>query len=200
MDTMPGLAHLDEHMIYGGSEKYTNYSFIRDLGGTQRFSLNGLTQEITQSYYASVLYNFNYEKAVDLLIDAFRYPTYDEKVIEKEVQAINNEFYLNIKSMYYILPHIIRQLSRNKTSYNGFGIGNNETLKPNESIALSKKLKGYHMVVNRPEKMFFVLYSNLTIKTMEDFVNKSFNYEMHEFSNDEIDVNDKNKLKKILKL
>ena len=141
MDTVPGLAHLDEHMIFGGSEKYTNYSFVRNFGDTQRFSLNGYTEQLTQIYYTSVLYNFNYEKAVNLFIDAFRFPNYDEKMIEKEIQAINNEFYLNIKSMYYILPHIIRQLSSNKTSYNGFGIGNNETLKPSESIELARKLK-----------------------------------------------------------
>ena len=50
------------------------------------------------------------------------------------------------------------------------------------------------MLVNRPENMFFVLYSNLTIKTLRDFVDKNFNYKMHEFSDDEIDINDKNKL------
>ena len=195
MDTVPGLAHFDEHMIFGGSEKYTNYSFIRNLGGTQRLVINGITDQLTQTYYFSVLYNFNYQKAVDLFIDAFRYPSYNEKVIEKEIQAINSEFYLNIKSRYYILPQIIRQLSSNKTSYNGFGIGNNETLKPYESNYLSKKLKGYHMVVNRPENIFFVLYSNLSIKTLEDFVNEEFDYKMHEFSNNEIDIDDQNKLK-----
>ena len=33
---------------------------------------------------------------------------------------------------------IIRQLSSNKTSYNGMSCGNNQTLKPSESELLSK--------------------------------------------------------------
>ena len=38
------------------------------------------------------------------------------------------------------------------------GCGNNDPLKPSETDKLTKILKGYHIVVNRPEKVFFVLF------------------------------------------
>ena len=41
--------------------------------------------------------------------------------------------------------------------------GNNETLNPDESEILAKKLRGYHMEVNRPDNIFFSLYSNTTM-------------------------------------
>ena len=194
MDTVPGLAHLDEHMIFGGSERYSNCSFIRNFGGNKGFIFNGYTNQINQIYFSSVPYNFKYDKIIDIFLDGFKYPLYNEKVIYNEIQAINLEFYLNYRNRYYLLEALIRMLSSNKTSFNGIGIGNNETLNPNETISFSKKLKGYHMLVNKPENIFFALYSNLTIKALEEYIEKNFNYEMHEFSNNEIDIDDKNKL------
>ena len=37
MDTINGLAHFDEHMIFGGSEKYANYSIERTIGGLKGY-------------------------------------------------------------------------------------------------------------------------------------------------------------------
>ena len=54
-------------------------------------------------------------------------------------------------------------MSSNETSFNGFQTGTNQTLKPEESLSLSKKLKGFHMTINRPENVFFVLSSNKSI-------------------------------------
>ena len=94
------------------------------------------------------------------------------------------------------MEDIIRQLSSKKTSFFGMGCGNNDTLKPSEADKLSKILKGYHMVVNRPEKIFFILYSNETLQNLQNYVEKYFNYKMHQFPNNEIDVDDKNQLEK----
>jgi len=194
MDTIPGLSHLDEHMIFGGSEKYPNCSLIRNLGGNKGFTFNGYTSQINQVYFSSVAYNFKYDKVIDIFLDGFKYPLYNEQVIYNEIQAINLEFYLNYRNRYYLLEALVRMLSSNKTSFNGIGIGNNETLNPNDVRLFSKKLKGYHMLVNKPENIFFTLYSNLTIKGLEEYVEKNFNYKMHEFSNNEIEIDDKNKL------
>ena len=37
IDTINGLAHFDEHMIFGGSEKYANYSIERTIGGLKGY-------------------------------------------------------------------------------------------------------------------------------------------------------------------
>ena len=72
--------------------------------------------------------------------------------------------------------------------------GNNETLRPNESESLSKKLKGYHMLIKRPDNIFFTLYSNTTMDKLEKYTEKYFSYTMHQYKDDEIDVEDKQKL------
>ena len=56
---------------------------------------------------------------------------------------------------------------------------------------LSKKLKAFHMVANRPENMFFVIYSNLPINKLEDFIDNdriNFNYKMNNFTDEEIEL------------
>ena len=73
--------------------------------------------------------------------------------------------------------------------------GNNQTLKPSESELLSKKLKGYHNIIKSPDKIFFTLYSNKTLNEEEEIAKKYLNYEMHIFPDNEIDIEDKRKLK-----
>ena len=41
-------------------------------------------------------------------------------------------------------------------------------MKPSENESLSKKLKGYHMVIKHPDKIFFTLYSNKTMNESEE--------------------------------
>ena len=186
-DTIGGLAHLAEHMIFSGSEKYKYYSFERIMGGVNGYYSNAYTGDTDQAYYISIMNNYKYQNAIDIMLDAFRHPLYDKEIIAKEIQPINSEFYEGYRDLYFLINDIIRQLSSNKTSFNGFGCGNNETLKPSESGKLSKILKQYHMIVNRPEKIFFVFYSNLTLNESKEYIKKNFNYKMYEFPENEID-------------
>ena len=186
-DTIGGLAHLAEHMIFSGSEKYKYYPFRRIMGGFKNFESNSYTGDLNQAYFISIMNNYKYQKAIDILLDAFRHPLYDKEIIEKEIQIINSEFYLGYRDIFSLIDDILRQLSSNRTSFNGFGCGNNETLKPSESAKLSRILKQYHMIVNRPENIFFVFYSNLTINESKEYIKNNFNYKMYEFPENEID-------------
>ena len=198
IDTVPGLAHFAEHMIFGGSEKYKYYSILK-MKSIKGFVGNAGTGGTEMMYYVKSLNNFKFEKAVDKLTDAFRYPRFDEEIIKKEIQPVNSEFYFRKSSRGHILNNIMRQLSSNETSFNGFSTGTNQTLKPDESLSLRKKLKGFHMTINRPENIFFILLSNKSIDVLEDYAEKYLSYSMHQFNEDEIDVEDKKKLEKNIK-
>ena len=198
IDTVPGLAHFAEHLIFGGSERYKYYSIL-NMKSIKGFGGNAATGGAKMIYYVKTLNGFKFEKAIDILTDAFRYPKFDEEIIKKEIQPVNSEFYFRKSSLGHILESIIRQLSNNETSFNGFATGTNETLKPNESLSLSKKLKGFHMTINRPENIIFVLSSNESINALENYAEKYLSYSMHQFKEDEIDVEDKIKLERNIK-
>ena len=198
IDTVPGLAHFAEHMIFGGSEKYKYYSILK-MNSLKGFVGDAGTAGKNMFFFVKTLNNFKFEKAIDILSDAFRYPKFDEEIIKKEIQPVNSEFYFRKSSKGQILQNIMRQLSSNETSFNGFSVGTNQTLKPDESLSLSKKLKGFHMKINRPENIFFVLLSNKSISILENYAEKYLSYSMHDFNEDEIDVEDKKKLEKNIK-
>ena len=199
IDTVSGISHFGEHMLLQGSENYSPpYPIFNYFLGILSLDLNALTAGNFQSYYIKVPNDYQFERAIDLLTDAFRYPLYLPDIIEKEIEAVNHEFYndLHQPSLEY---DIIRQLASNKTGFHGNTGGNNETLKKNESQLLSKKLKGYHMLIKNPNNLFFILYSNKSLNESEELAKKYMNYEMHQFSDDEIDVEDKKRLEENIK-
>ena len=199
IDTTPGISHFGEHMIFQGSENYEPiYPIVDELSGMKGSIINAYTGGYYQAYFITLNYNFQFEKALDLITDAFRYPLYLPSIIEKEIEVINNEFYYNFHS-YITEFDIIRQLASNKTSFHGTTDGNNETLKVNESELLSKKLKGYHMAFKNPKNLFFVMQSNNTLNESEEYAKKYMNYKMHEFSDNEIDKEDKKQLEENVK-
>ena len=195
-ETVPGLAQFGEHMVSGGSENYPNLVPVYNpvIGGVYRSVDNAYTSGELQGYYMTVPYNFLFEESIDLLIDWFRYPFYNAEVVKKEIQAVNSEFYLRANAKVTREQAIMQQLSSTKTSFNGMACGNNETLDPNDSENLAKKLRGYHMEIKKPENIFFTLYSNETMETLENYTEKYFTYKMHEYKKDEIDEEDRKKL------
>lgn len=194
-DTIPSISHLAEHMIYGGSKNYKNYyPILRTIGGINLYSGGAITGQTNQEYFFTIPYNFKFEEGLKVFIDGFIHPLFSEEIIKKEIQALNSEFYFYINEQYHLLDAIIRQLCSNKTSFYGFTSGNNNTLNPEESKLLSKKLKSYHNIVNKPENLFFILYSNLTIKDLENYSEQYLNYKMHLFPENETDNLEKEKI------
>ena len=199
IDTISGISHLGELMVLQSSNKYnTLYPLSNAFGGIKNSELNAETLGTSQSYYIDLPFNLEYEKAMDMLTEAFRHPLYSPELIKNEIQAINHEFYENINNEHLELD-LIRLLSNNKTSFNGILCGNKETLNTSDSENLSKKLKGYHMVIKNPSKIFFTLYSDKTMKESEEIAKKYLNYKMHIFPDSEIDEEDKKKLEQNMK-
>ena len=193
-DTLPGFCHFGEHMILQGSEKYKSlYAPLGAFLGIKGSNANAATGPMIQSYFIRLPDNTYYEKAIDMLIDAFRYPLYNPSLIKNEILAIHNEFNDNVNDFDKFFD-IQKQLSSPKTSYNSFTTGNNQTLNIGDYELLSKRLKGYHIVLKDPKNLFCILYSNHTLDKLEEYSNNYLNYKMHKFSDDEIDIEDKENL------
>ena len=55
--------------------------------------MNTVTNILYQTYYISLPFNYLYEKAMDILTDALRYPLYITELIKNEIKVVNHEFY-----------------------------------------------------------------------------------------------------------
>ena len=121
IDTIPGISNLGKHMILQSCEKYNYlYPFYNSFNLIKDSLLDSETDGTHQSYYISLPFIFH-QKAMDMLTKAFRHPLYSQELIKNEIQVINNEFYEKIKERIGI--DIIRQLSSDKTSFNGITCG-----------------------------------------------------------------------------
>ena len=199
IDTIWSLSHLVEHMILQGSNDYnTTYPILRTIGGLKLYSGGAITGQTNQEYFYTIPYSFKFEEALKVFVNAFTHPLFSEEILKKEIQTINSEFYFTIDEENHLLDAILRLLSSNQTSFYGFTSGNNNTLHPNDSKKLSQKLKAFHNIANRPENLFFIIYSNLTINELEKYSEKHLNYKMYEFPENEIDKLEKEKLLKNL--
>ncbi|KAK0424627.1 hypothetical protein QR680_008758 [Steinernema hermaphroditum] len=90
-EEVPGIAHLCEHMLFMGSEKYPiehNFSrFIRQRDG----HYNGHTYTFMTEYYFDIAPK-HLEEALDRFIHMFISPLFTESALEREVQAVDSEF------------------------------------------------------------------------------------------------------------
>jgi secreted Zn-dependent insulinase-like peptidase len=198
IDTVSGISHFGEHMVLQNCEKYNYlYPILNGFSNLKNSQVNAVTSGTYQMYYITLPFNLYYEKAMDILTESFRHPLYSPEIVKNEIQAVNHEFYDSFTSG-DIEEDIIRQLSNDQTPFNGMLCGNNQTLIPSESEKLSKKLKGYHMVIKNPNRIFFTLYSNKTMNESEEIAKKYLNYKMHIFPDNEIDIEDKKKLEQNL--
>ena len=195
LDSTLSLSHLAEHMILKGSEKYKYYyPLLKEMGGMFQCRCEAITGQTNQEFYFSIPYYNKFQNILKIFVDGFRYPLFLEETIKKEIQIINSEFYFTFNHHYHLLDAIIRQVCSNKTSFYGFTSGNNITLHPNSSSQLSRKLKSYNNIVNRPENIFFILHSNQTIKVLEKYAEKYLNYKKYVFPEYEIDKLEEKKI------
>jgi hypothetical protein len=145
-DTIGGLAHLDEHLLFGENEKYELYSMLKQLDGIYDFNGNALTYPTFQINFITVPH-FKYETAIDNLINFRLYK--------------NNQITINFeKSSFYekTYEQIFHILTQNYRLY-----GNNQILTigtPSESDYDGNKLKKY-LNNMKYEKSLFIINTNI---------------------------------------
>jgi len=95
-DDRNGLAHFLEHMLFLGTETYPNVeeyrAYLSKNGGTQ----NASTSMLETTYYFNCS-NEALEGALDRFSKFFISPLFDEKYVQKEMNAVDSEHEKNKK-------------------------------------------------------------------------------------------------------
>ena len=118
-DTLPGMAHFCEHMLFLGTEKYPeegSYSqFLTSNGGTWN--------AFTRSEYTIYFFSVNSEKlteAADIFAQFFIAPLFTESAVNREINAVNSEFELTkgVPDWYFI--SIMNDVADPKSEYSRY--------------------------------------------------------------------------------
>ena len=149
----PGLAHFLEHMIFMGSEKFQEedayQAHISSFGGYS----NAYTELEWTNYHFEIPYG-GLEKALEMQAHNFIAPLFFKGAIEREIEAIDNEFKRSIHDdTCRLLQILIDQTNKNHT-FNGFMWGNIQSLlnkknledptDPKELTALWEDMKKFY--------------------------------------------------------
>ena len=163
-----GYAHLVEHMLFKGTEKYTAKELARmvDRAGGQH---NAATNREYTCYYINIMAD-HLEMAVELLADMYYNPLFDSTELEKEKNVVLEEIMMceetheeHVHDLF--LEHM---LQGHPLSHPILGTG-----KIIES-ASSASLRGFYADNYRNSNAIFVIAGNFDIQKAKELVGRCF--------------------------
>ena len=105
---VPGLAHFCEHLLLMGTEKYPSENDYPEFLSKNSGVSNAYTSTDRTIYFFEVS-NEGFEGALDRLAQCFICPIFNEGSVEREINAIDNEFSKNINNDAYAIKKFSNQ-------------------------------------------------------------------------------------------
>ena len=169
--TEMGLAHFCEHLLFMGTEKYPSeneyYDYLSKNGG----SSNAFTKSDKTVFYYKIN-NEAFEGSLDRFSQFFICPLFNENSVEREINAVDSEFSKNKNDDTRRLNQLFKSQFNPESPFSQFPTGNKEIL--NKKDIREKLLKMYNKYYTS-EIMTLCLYSNMTLTSQINLVEKLFN-------------------------
>lgn len=122
-----GLAHLLEHMLFMGTDRYPEEDayrrYVQDHGGRT----NAATSETHTRYHFQIAHPF-LRGALDRFGQFFTAPRLDPAYVEREREAVHAEFLLKLKDEDRRFREVRRSTSNPEHSFAKFSVGDHDTL------------------------------------------------------------------------
>lgn len=173
---LQGLAHFLEHMVFMGSEKYPreNYfdAFLNKHGGTD----NAYT-ECEKTVYKMEVHQKHLVRALDIFANCFVAPLIRRESMERELQAIDNEFQLVLPSDSCRHQQLLGSIAQKGHPMRKFMWGNTESLKKiplRDGVDAHAALRDFFEEHYSPELMTLAVQSKHSLDDLEQIVNKTF--------------------------
>lgn len=135
-------------------------------------STNAYTQGGKTNYYFEIE-NSKYLDTLDVFAHFFIDPLLSKDMVNKEANAVNSEYEINVNGDGWKLMHLITLMADPKHPFSRFSIGNLDSLvKPDIVEALRK----FHDEYYSANQMALVVRSNMDIAKVEEYIrNSEFN-------------------------
>ena len=161
-ETIDGTAHFIEHLLFLGSKKYPDHNEFMDYAHSHSGVFNAFTSDFHTNYYISIDHSY-LKDAIDILINFFNEPIFNEKFIKSEMKNVHSEHLKNINNHYFIdFDNLNKFIVNNR--FNKFGTGDKETLK---NITRNDLLSFYNKFYKN-NNIAICIVDNLDINDMID--------------------------------
>lgn len=132
-DSLPGLAHFTEHMLFLGSKKYPKENSYKEYLSKHGGSSNGATAMEYTSYFFTVNAD-KFEGALDIFAQFFKEPLFNDDAVFREVQAVDSEDSKNRILDGRRVLQVFKSLLDETHPYSKFSTGNRATLTQNNEV------------------------------------------------------------------
>ncbi len=168
-----GLAHLLEHMLFLGTEKYPEagayQEFIREHGGSH----NAYTSAQLTNYYFDTLPE-TYPEALDRFAQFFIAPTLDPAYIEREINAVDSEYRAKLDNEQRRSHQAMKTLFNPEHPGSRFTVGNIDTLGNIPASQLRDLLVNFFERHYTPDNMVLTLTAKQSTETLAAYARTYF--------------------------
>lgn len=126
-DTLPGLAHFVEHMLFLGTKKYPNENEYSSFLSKNNGCSNAATYPDFTKYYFDVVPE-KLTDALDRFSQFFIAPLFTESATLREINAVHSEHEKNLASDVWRIRQVQKSLANPDHPFSKFGTGSKETL------------------------------------------------------------------------
>lgn len=137
---IPGLAHLTEHMLFNGTQKYPDENYFSQYVKENSGYSNAHTTCTKTCYYYTIS-PIKLNESLEIFCDFFENPLLNKDSIEREINAVNSEYEKTIFDDSRIENRLFQVICDENNWKTKFGAGNTETLNvPN----IADKVKDFY--------------------------------------------------------
>ena len=169
-DTVDGLAHFLEHMIFMGSNKYPDENYFMKMLNKFNGKTNAYTGLDKTVYYFEFLEEY-FEDIIDIFYNLIKSPLISKDSLEREMRAVDMEHNKNKLNESWRLYQLKKNLSDSNHKLNSFSTGNLETLKRED---IRERLIEYFNKHYHSGNMSIALSSSGKSKKKIRYLNKTF--------------------------
>lgn len=162
-DTIEGIAHFLEHLLFMGSEKYPEENYFTNYISKNCGTSNAYTTDISTTYYFTINSNALLE-AIDIFSGFFINPLFKQDSIKREIYAIESEHSKNISNDNWISNNIYKKLYKEGHPAKKFTTGNLTTLKCDN---IREKIEQFYLSKYSSHLMNVVILRNNTIDNIK---------------------------------
>ncbi|KAI5184624.1 insulysin [Nematocida homosporus] len=165
----PGLAHLLEHMLFMGSDKYPEEDYYSNFIVGNSGVRNAYTTLFETKYFHALPAEHGRE-ALSILSRFFIDPRISENTLEREKKAVDSEMKMNRSSSISRRLLLVLNLIKKTHPMSKFPIGSEETL-ANATRADLMSFWKYHYT---PKNMTLVIFGKESLKELKGYAKEFF--------------------------
>jgi secreted Zn-dependent insulinase-like peptidase len=176
-DDLPGLAHITEHAVFLGSEKYPVENEYKKYLNKNGGGSNGGTS-MEQTVYKFYVNALSFDQGVDIFSQFFKCPLLNAEAISREIHAVDSEDSKNRILEGRRFLQVLKAQVNEEIHYSKFSTGNLNTLAFGDvekyGHPLAEKIQRFHSSYYLPESMAVCLVGPQSLEELKSLATEKF--------------------------